>query len=427
MYEQLSSLALFGAVFFLTINEKKRVKNYITPFTVTAWPFAIIDVLVNFFLTDLGFYPVTERVIFFIIINLLIIWLIGYLFSSFSQNRSRTTSISDVFSNYRKYNTLLYIISWISIVLTFIQVFALIKANGGIWFLGSREFEDQMAGGYASHMIQLSRACFILLVFINLNKNKNPVYTFTLFFLMLSAVANQVKYPFIWIVLIVFFFIYIYKPVRVQLLGIIKLSFIISIIFLALMSIVFLSWDLSNANISEYLFLQFTNYIVSGPIVLDKWLDFANVKPDFSLFLVYKNFVNVIFGNPIRFLALDHVNLDFFPIGKGYPSNIGTSFGVYYIIGGLPFTFFITAVLSTIKYFIYFKSFKTMNPFIIFYNLFLLTISALSFFGEYMPLLSFWEIPLIIGIIILLFKFLEILSENHNQDKLLLSDAEKKV
>ncbi|MBU4444786.1 hypothetical protein KJ656_06855, partial [bacterium] len=81
MIDKLTSLMFFGVVLILTLIEFRRVNNWITPFTLTAWPFAIISITVNLLLVKMGFYSVTLLVHLFVLANLIIIWLIGFLIS----------------------------------------------------------------------------------------------------------------------------------------------------------------------------------------------------------------------------------------------------------------------------------------------------------------------------------------------------------
>ncbi len=80
MTVQIPSLVFFMAILALTIIDARRLNTIITPFTVTAWPFAIISLVTNFILGYLRFPPMTMRVHLFVLVNLVIIWLIGYIF-----------------------------------------------------------------------------------------------------------------------------------------------------------------------------------------------------------------------------------------------------------------------------------------------------------------------------------------------------------
>ena len=114
MYEQLSSLVLFFAVVGLTVNEKKRLNNLYTPFTVTAWPFVIITLLVNFVIHSIGFPMISVRANYFILLNLILIWLVGFIIFYFSSKKINTGSYSTEFFEFHRYKYFFLVPNWTS-------------------------------------------------------------------------------------------------------------------------------------------------------------------------------------------------------------------------------------------------------------------------------------------------------------------------
>jgi len=124
------------------------------------------------------------------------------------------------------------------------------------------------------------------------------------------------------------------------------------------------------------------------------------------MFIVFKNIFNVIFGDPKRIELIPYVTHGFIETAPGITSNIGTSFGVYYLIGGYPFTLFMTALLSIFTYIFYYKSFRSTKPFWIYLNLIFLTSGMLSFFGQYFTTFAIYEMTAIFFIFIFIFRVL---------------------
>ena len=80
MTVQIPSLVFFLTILSLTILDAKRLKTIITPFSVAAWPLAIISLVTNFLLGYLKFPPMTMRVHLFLLLNLIIVWLVGFIY-----------------------------------------------------------------------------------------------------------------------------------------------------------------------------------------------------------------------------------------------------------------------------------------------------------------------------------------------------------
>jgi hypothetical protein len=397
--DQFATLSFGIAIFGLTYFEKQRVKSVITPFTVSAWPFVFISLLVNFALVDIGYPHVSQRALYFILANLLIGWIAGLVFQRKAIHRSQ---LSDMTSKLRADLDILYawrlpimLISWILSIYVLREIYTTAMAGGGLWFVGSREFEKEMATGLLAHLLQVGRALFLLLFFATWKKKKSIFVWGTLILLGVVSSANQVKYPIMWLALIVLFTYNNHKTPKQQIRNISFAGILIVLLFLSLMSITFLTWDFNLPNVTDYLFHQFMSYLASGPIMLDVWLDYPGIKPEWTLLLVMENLSHVISGNPYRIIGIDMLNLGFLPIYGSYTSNVGTSFGVYYLVGGVSFSFAISAFFYGLAYFLYYKA-RIYEYFIIFFfSNYILAILSLSFFVQFFTLVTFWELPVI--------------------------------
>jgi hypothetical protein len=144
---QLTSIAFLLTILLLTVHEKNRLNTLVTPFTVTAWPFVVIAILVNYFLIYLGYKPVTMRVQLFILLNLIILWVVGYLIDIFIIPKGSIISIKkndEVFKELHRYEWLIIVLSWFAIAIIIRRVFSLFNKYGGFVFIGDSRFENMM-------------------------------------------------------------------------------------------------------------------------------------------------------------------------------------------------------------------------------------------------------------------------------------------
>ena len=168
----------------------------------------------------------------------------------------------------------------------------------------------------------------------------------------------------------------------------------------------FTAFSIYNQSMWNFIIGHFYNYIMSGPMLLDRWLNLAYSKPWWSLFIVPMNFINLIIGSPERLDAVSYVSTGFVKVSPLYISNVGTSFGVYYIIGGLPLTILMTILLAIASYYFYGKSILSPNPVNLYFCAIFLVMGFLSFFVQFFTLLSLYEMTTIFLIFISIFKFI---------------------
>lgn len=393
---QLSSIAFGLSTFGLTILEVKRYNNLITPFTVTAIPLAIISLMVNFIFIHTDVMPLTMRVNLFLILLTFIIWTTGFIVSNFIDRSHHKIDYYEVFSILESNRNLLIILAVVISFITFWKVNSLVSANGGWLYIGTEDFERKMSTGPAAHLIVFGEAVFILLFLVSAKSKHKFIAYFALFLLGVSIFLVMVKYNFLWMIMMVFFIQNLQNPINIQLRKLLKIALILSSVFIFHFMFLTFFWQtfsIGKAWMWEYFYKTLINYFLTGPIILDSWLNTPGVKPDWTIFIVFFNYLNVILGNPSRISALNYVNNGFTSVIPGVSSNVGTSFGVYYLIGGIPFSLFMTVIVAAFGYLFYIKGLRTGNMFLIFMNCFFLAISTLSFFGQYFTLLPFYEFP----------------------------------
>jgi len=403
-------------VLILTIFDTRRLQSVITPFTVTAWPFVGISLLTNFYLISIGFKPVTLRVQLFILLNLILIWLVGYLsYFIFHQNRmiNSVKNNNDSFDFIAKYHPIIIVISWVSILIVLHKVKSLLGIYGGFQYVGNPDFEKKMIVGPVAHITHLEKVCFILLAF-SFKKSKYKLLTvITLIGLFIGIASIQVKYHLIWVLLMVFLFYTIQKPIRKQLkyvtISVMGVIFIMNL-FWILLTFAWGTFSFKSDGVREYLIKNTFNYIASGPIVLERWLSHPDIKPDWTMLIVLKNVINTIIGNPFRFDHGEFVNLSFSEVAKGVSSNTATALGVYYIINGLGFTLCMTVILSIIAYILFYTNRQKNTVILTYFNIFLMMILLLTFFSQYFTLLSMYEMSVLFLLLVGLFHFFDYLN-----------------
>ncbi len=405
MIEVLSSLILLCVVFLLTVLEKAQYNNLFTPFSVTAWPFVIISLVVNLIAVRMEFLAVSVRANLFILINLILIWMVGYLMYHLSGRPSLKSRFYEVFSRFKQFRPFIIVLSWIVIVGVGVRIQSILGKEG-LYFIGNDRFEKMMIVGYAAHLVQLGKILLILLVLSIWNSPKKLLDYVTILGLVIVIMSLMVKYHLIWVILIIFFIKNINLPYQKQLKKIIIISSFVVLIFVFNFVVYFLSWKtlaVTNPEMWNYILSWLFNYIISGPIVLDGWMNLAYSKPWWSLFIVPINVINVVVGDPERVNTVRFVSAGWTEVAPKLFSNVGTSFGVYYLIGGIPLTFLSTILISVISYLTFIWSYTTKNPVVMFLTALVLTLGILSFFAQFFTLLSLYEITFFYIILVGLF------------------------
>ncbi len=408
MTNLLSSWVLFFSVLGLTAVEKKYSKNLFTPFMVTAWPYAIISVLVNLFAVQLDFLPVTARVNFFVLLNLSLIWLIGMMmYQSYGIPREKT-DFAAIFSRYREFRYFLLSLSWIVILAVTYKVFSILRKEG-LLYVSTGEFEDKMVSGLTAHLGQVGAIVLVLYVLSLWNFRKTYFDYLTMLSLGITITAMMVKYPIVWTVLTIFFIKNLNSSVKLQVRKLFYIAGFIILIFVVNFLILYTAWSdfgLTSAAMWKRIWGWFINYLCSGPIMLDKWIDYAHSKPWWSLFVVPINFTNVIIGDPERLNAVKFVSPGFLSVAPGFKSNVGTSFGVYYMIGGFWFTILTTVIIGLLSYYFYLKSFRSSNPIVAYLAAVFLIMGILSFFVQYFTLLTPYYLLVLFSLFVGMFEII---------------------
>ena len=406
---QISSISFALIILGLSYIEVKKLNNLITPFTVSALPFVVIILLVNFVISPFGILTVTIRAQYFILFCLLLIWIVGQFFvhNNIEVKNSIDYNPFKIFENFKEYRYIVSFLAYLIALITLWRVRELVSANGGLFYLGTQEYEDEIVKGPVAHIIVFGKSLFIFLYLISKN-SKGKIFTYTaLFVLGLSIFSLMVKYHLLWLIMIVFFINNYNKPIRSQFKSILKIFVLLLTVFIFYFFILTLLWDtfsVTNIVIWEFFFKTILNYALTGPIVLDMWLDNPSIKPQWTFLTFPLNLMYVIFGDPQRIGTVENVSMGFYNVGMDIWSNVGTSFGVYYLIGGFPFVIFFTILFAIASYYFFMKGLKSHNYYYSFLAWFFLALNTLNFFVQFFTLLSFYQFPVFFFILVIIFK-----------------------
>jgi hypothetical protein len=211
---------------------------------------------------------------------------------------------------------------------------------------------------------------------------------------------------------------FLYVNIPKKLVGQLKGVALISILVFLMMNIFWISltfawgtFSVENEGLRDYLINNSINYFVSGPILLDRWLDWGNSRPDWVLLTVFQNIYYVLMGIPVRVDFIPLISHGFLETAPGITSNVGTSFGLYHMIGGMTFTLFMTTLLGVISYSFYYKSIRSRKPIWIYLNLLFLTLMMMNFYGQYFTTISPYEMTFIFAMFIYIFNLFNWIKE----------------
>ena len=405
-------LLALGSSFFiigLIMLEIKRFNTLLTPFVFLAAPFVVIINLVNFGLQGIGFPPVTIRAQLLIYLSLIVYWLIGFIVSKFFNIKDfKFKKIKTLFSDeFKDFDLILIFVSWIVIIFVFKKVFSLFAAHGGFSYFGNQEYEKIMIRGLVAHLVQVGKVSFIVLFFIYKKSKYKKIILLTLIFLGIAIASTQIKYAIMFPIVMVFLYYNFEKTIEKQfktlILFVLGLFLIMNLFWLTL-TIAWGTFGFSHKGVWEFFYKETLNYFVTGPIILDYWMNFPQVKPDWALLVVFRNLYHVIINHPKIYNMVPLVSMEFHQTARGLYSNVATAFGTYYLIGGVVFNIFMNIFTSAITYLVYYLNLKKYSPYLMWINLLLLTMTLFTFFGVYFTLLSMYEMTFIFFIFIMIFR-----------------------
>ncbi|GAB4337686.1 MAG: hypothetical protein Kow0037_20750 [Calditrichia bacterium] len=267
-------------------------------------------------------------------------------------------------------------------------------------------FEEDFNKGAVAHLLQLGKAVVLVHMLAVWGKKKNLVDYLLIILMIALIIAMRIKYHIVWVL----FIAYIIKNYNLSTIEQLKklrtIFYIVIFVFVfnyISMFFVFSKFSISDQRMWETIIGSFFNYFFSGPIILDYWLDMPFSQPWWAIFTVFINIKNMIIGNPEVIDFVKYVSPGFLPASKSITSNVGTSYGTFYLIGGTGFSLLMSFLMAFTNYLFFIRSWKKISPIALYINATFLAMWLLSFFGQYFTILSTYEMTIFIILILLPF------------------------
>ena len=161
---------LILTLFCLSISlwERKKTGTIITPFSMMAWPYTFIVILINFGGVHFGFFPVHLKSILFVI-GCFIFFLAGGLIikqllpTSTTDTKSIQMEDSELDHLFNFYRPLFVVLAIVAICAGFINLHLSLQEVGGWIYIASTDFEDAYGKGILAHIMTINRAAFLFL------------------------------------------------------------------------------------------------------------------------------------------------------------------------------------------------------------------------------------------------------------------------
>jgi len=417
----------FGAVilllfcFIISKYEYSKFGTVITPFGVMAWPYTIIVLIINLVGRHFGFFPVSLKCIFIIIVGMLFFILGGHganrLFhnakSSYFLKANNSKTIEEILNSFYPFFVGL---AFISIAAGLIHFYLTISEIG--WDkIALRGFEEEYGSGPLAHVMLIGRASFIFL-FADYIKKKRKLSLFLLGFLFIIVLVRQVKYHLFVMILGGLYFSYFHNllklGVRKYVLYLLGTYFLFNVAYVVGFSVLGID-NVYSQKVQGFLFNHFFTYLFGGPIGFSAILE----DPSFPLhsskeiFSVPINLYRFLHGDSHLVDIIFHRWVSVSTIHKYFHStNVFSLFGMLYAylgtIGSFIYLFFLGFFSYTLG--IMAKKRKENLGFQMMY-VYLLSFLTLSFFGFYFNILSFWEVSVMMIIIPVIFSIGKSLSK----------------
>ena len=400
---------ILGAVLLLTLCylisrwEKRRDGTIITPFSMLAWPYAIIVALVNLAGKHFGFFPVNMKSILFVMLCLVFFFIGGMGSVAFFGTDNKKVGPSKNIHNrtgqlFDLYRPLFIVLAVISIIASYVHFYISIKSLGWI-LIASKEFEEAFGKGVLAHVAVLSKPAFIFLFADYLYRKRKSVLIL-LILMFLSVLALQIKGNIVSILLAGIFFAHICHLVKLNWRKVILYAGTVYILFNLSYIIGFSRIGISHAyssHVQSYLLNHFFTYLFAGPIGFSEILSnpYYPLYTFKEIFAVPINMYNTLVGNPeLVSVIFNH----WIPVSSIYQyfhlTNVFSIFGVLYMYIGPYGTLIYSFILGVVAYSI--KIFAQKEEAFIGTRLvyaFLLSYLTISFFGLYFNMLILYEAP----------------------------------
>ena len=353
-------LALVGEILLLSLLERKRFQDWVTPFTILSIPYGFIICLTVLFSEKLGFIAVEAQSIILWIIGLAVFWFGGRIISTLVKNPSTEVNLQD---QERLIKKCALIPAWIAMIMMTINFSINANRLGGLYIATSGDIFANIHQGILSLSKIASMAFTVMLV--GTTTNKKYFTNFTIFCLVLVLILYQVKGDLL-IPLIggLIFRLTIFKPklkLRSFLLLLISGYIIFNIFYLFVLNIEKGSYVWSDVDSYKFLFRHFVTYLFSGPLALSETLQSNNINNLYgylpALFTSLINLFRHINGTynliePVRVIEISNYST-VIDLQGAKDSNVHTFIGTIIVFMGWFYGLFYIFILGMLSYFLY--------------------------------------------------------------------------
>lgn len=409
-----NTLAVVIILSFFVYDEIKRLKVLITPTVFFISPFILIIFITNFILVKYKYPEITPKVLWFLAIQGFIIWVIGLVFShrfpvSLPRIKKITRDLSDYYTKFSVFFIFLGLFSSLMIIYKALSLFA---AHGSWHYFGHSDYEKIMTKGGIAHLIHTAKiSCFFLVLTYKKSKYKSLIWA-VIFISLFAILMVQIKHHILHLILLLFLITLFDRDLKTQVKSLVTAFVLVVIIFNVFWVVLaYLSHIERTSTIANILGKYFINYLFTGTMNLDKWMTFSNIAPEWSPILTFRNLWNFLMGNPRMYDGVYYLSMEFTYIAPQMVSNVATAYGPFFLAGGWPFAVFYTIIISSLSQFFFYLTFSVKSIFVFFINIFLLVNILFTFFGAYALLISFFEVPIQLLLIILFLKVVNFLIE----------------
>lgn len=396
-------LVFITVVVALTYLDWKLWGTLFTPVIVLAWPFMILLMMDCLYMeSNYKSFKLNENVLIVWIIGLLCFWLPGVLikllFKKIKVDNVQLQSYSEEISISRYKLRLLFCIAYPLIILVAYKVYTfLVQFDFNI---GDEDFQQNLGSGFIGHSILLLTLISIFLI-IFFNKEYYKIHQVliiivTLILSILYGVKSWIIIPLI----SAFLGRLLLKKTKFGL----KHVLVVVLPFFVFWLIYQISFGF-NAGSNEYIFGHMEDYLLAGPIGLSEHFNQGfpiGSNPEYAF-----TPINNIFRFLFRENSISPISVYFLSIPTGFETNVKTFFGTLYIYGGYSYT--LTSFVFGILFYLYllvfcYASRLQIAPFITTLYVFMLGLLFMGWFEVYVIHLSFYEAPIWIFLLYLLFK-----------------------
>ena len=341
-------------VFILSKFDRILFGIWITPFTLLAFPYTIIVVIVFLFAPMFGFIPLYMESVLVWIVGLFLFWLGGAFVSLFSGRMVRHMVRNRLTILYEgKFEVSLLIIAWLTIAIMVIKLWSSVRSFGGIQGMGEFIFRGSYVSGWVGHIMDFSKLLLIFL--LGTSRKGKLLQNTTIFAIILLIVPYQSKGSLMLPLMSGLIYRILSGRTTIRVTNVVKISVIIFLLFLMAYFVGY-GGNIGNAlfDIHNYLFLikHFFSYLFSGVLAFGDALRHGIMVRESDQNLVFAPILNLyatITSGHIVSIVTDYSSfIDI--VGEG--SNVHTLFGTLFMFlgywGSLIYILILSLILNVI-------------------------------------------------------------------------------